>query len=678
VEVQLILGKTLERRLGGDAAARLFKSLRVGDCVRVTGRPQPRPAAAPAPAAAAGDDGGAAAQEGRAAILDVVVHDITVLDPGARAAMAAAAEMGQRLQAAAGPLGGAPAGEAGSAAPPGGYYRSPVPPERVHLVGDAAGLERATAALFSQEGAAIADADTPAAAPEQDEGRPEPRGFMPAGSPPPPYSLRWRPALVVGVDAEWQPFSRGEPKTSVSILQLATSRHVFIIDLLAICGPGPGGAGPEAGLSPEQRGLSALLVRLLGDVHVVTVGYGLANDLKRLAESYPWLPCFAGGESSAAPGWPVRSHVEVGQLARAAAGAAPCGPAALGRMGLNALCAAVLGRPLDKAQQCSDWGARPLTREQAAYAAADAACLVELFCVLEARRAGLLSAEWMAQYCGRITSTADFLSAAGGVHGADGEDGEGPAERRRGGRRGVAGARAPAAGGLPRRAQVTSGGSQRTDQAACNVPLLMRFLGEPLPGGGKVAAVQLAAAAAGALDAADDAALLLLDAGPATVPHFPRGSGALEFAGDVFLLFVNLPSTKYPNDFIVDSGACEMAWWGGRGQTMAHPIMQRLLRGATGAAAADGGGSSDATEPAAPPTVLLFCRPLRGAYVNLGRLRAGAVADEGGQVRVSWRLLDFAALQGSPHFAELRRLQERPSEVERRERQSSWWPPAAE
>eukprot|EP00198_Chlamydomonas_reinhardtii_P001152 XP_001690487.1 predicted protein [Chlamydomonas reinhardtii] len=39
----------------------------------------------------------------------------------------------------------------------------------------------------------------------------------------------------------------------------------------------------------------------------------------------------------------------------------------------------VLGKPLDKEQQRSDWAARPLSESQLAYAAADVACLVSVF-----------------------------------------------------------------------------------------------------------------------------------------------------------------------------------------------------------------------------------------------------------------------------------------------------------
>lgn len=63
----------------------------------------------------------------------------------------------------------------------------------------------------------------------------------------------------------------------------------------------------------------------------------------------------------------------------------------LGRVSLARLVARVTGRGLDKSQQCSAWGSRPLTAEQVAYAAADAACLVDMFDRLIERRPEVLN-----------------------------------------------------------------------------------------------------------------------------------------------------------------------------------------------------------------------------------------------------------------------------------------------
>ena len=46
--------------------------------------------------------------------------------------------------------------------------------------------------------------------------------------------------------------------------------------------------------------------------------------------------------------------------------------------GLGLVCATFLRKRLDKAEQCSDWDCRPLSDSQIAYAAADAAVLVDI------------------------------------------------------------------------------------------------------------------------------------------------------------------------------------------------------------------------------------------------------------------------------------------------------------
>ena len=46
--------------------------------------------------------------------------------------------------------------------------------------------------------------------------------------------------------------------------------------------------------------------------------------------------------------------------------------------GLGRLTARWLGKRLDKAQQCSDWDARPLSMAQIQYAAADATVLLQI------------------------------------------------------------------------------------------------------------------------------------------------------------------------------------------------------------------------------------------------------------------------------------------------------------
>ena len=57
----------------------------------------------------------------------------------------------------------------------------------------------------------------------------------------------------------------------------------------------------------------------------------------------------------------------------------PAKPAKKGQsLGLSTLCEQMLGAPLDKRMQLSNWARRPLVPQQRAYAALDAHCLVLL------------------------------------------------------------------------------------------------------------------------------------------------------------------------------------------------------------------------------------------------------------------------------------------------------------
>jgi len=89
-------------------------------------------------------------------------------------------------------------------------------------------------------------------------------------------------------------------------------------------GDGGGGAAAGSGAASAGRGaaeraaaLSDILGALLSAGHVVKAGFGLRYDLRRLAESYPHLPCFGGGGGGAPPAR-VSGHVDVLRLARAA------------------------------------------------------------------------------------------------------------------------------------------------------------------------------------------------------------------------------------------------------------------------------------------------------------------------------------------------------------------------
>jgi hypothetical protein len=130
----------------------------------------------------------------------------------------------------------------------------------------------------------------------------------------PTGAAAWR---VVGLDCEWEPCTRSGNMTPVSLLQVATRQRAFLIDMLWFCRPAcyapyveertgtgdppetleDGQNGSVAGtrvLTEREMALSAFLSDLFAAEGVVKLGFGLANDMERLCESYPQLPCFGG------------------------------------------------------------------------------------------------------------------------------------------------------------------------------------------------------------------------------------------------------------------------------------------------------------------------------------------------------------------------------------------------
>jgi prolyl-tRNA editing enzyme YbaK/EbsC (Cys-tRNA(Pro) deacylase) len=342
-EVQLILGKTVERAAGSaEAFAAALDGVRPGAALRIVGRVQAHPDRRDA--AAAGS------------VLDIICESFELLPPPPAAALppppapAVAAPAPRSRKAMAAPPPEDESSSSGDDADRCWLSRLPIELVTTAAQARAARLELAT----------LADAVA---------------------------ATRGDPAAI-GIDAEWAPREPGDrgPLPPVQLLQLATPRAVFLLDLPALC---PDAGPPAAEVDPDgmpppppppplceaAQEVAALLAALLADERLLKLGYGLAGDLQRLASSYPRL---------LPPGWTpggggARGLVDIADAAAALA------PGVRAGSGLSRLAGDMLGAPLDKRQQRSAWGARPLSAAQLAYAAADAAVLPA---ILDAMRRG--------------------------------------------------------------------------------------------------------------------------------------------------------------------------------------------------------------------------------------------------------------------------------------------------
>ncbi|KAJ9518657.1 hypothetical protein QJQ45_018654, partial [Haematococcus lacustris] len=228
-------------------------------------------------------------------------------------------------------------------------------------------------------------------------------------------------AAVLGLDVEWRP-TGGCGRAC--LLQVATDQHVLLFDLLLLLDPPSPSPSPSlsalpptptelaaarhthGGLAPGQdvccgegdrlgqavtlggrgsaaactgsaggdggevrRAMDACLSSVLHDPRCLKLGLEVVGDLRKLASSWPSMQAFQQ----------VVNVLEVRELWAEHLRRTNPGAAKLQRVaGLSTLCAALLGKPLDKAMQVSDWEQRPLSAKQIKYAAQDAHVLTRL------------------------------------------------------------------------------------------------------------------------------------------------------------------------------------------------------------------------------------------------------------------------------------------------------------
>lgn len=145
---------------------------------------------------------------------------------------------------------------------------------------------------------------------------------------------------VYGFDVEW-----GDNDSGAALLQISTLNNVFLVDI------------PALSESPEgSEMLERFIGRLFSSSNCVLVGFGCSQDVAKLRSS----PC------SNKDHWlgDTRAVVDLQSMLNKTHGR-------IG-LGLSRSCEIFLSKPLDKAEQCSDWQQRPLNERQRMYASLDA------------------------------------------------------------------------------------------------------------------------------------------------------------------------------------------------------------------------------------------------------------------------------------------------------------------
>ncbi|KAL3657885.1 hypothetical protein V7S43_017085 [Phytophthora oleae] len=169
-----------------------------------------------------------------------------------------------------------------------------------------------------------------------------------------PIGIAFNADQMVGLDVEWKPTSSKIAATTgsttpavASILQISSSSRAFIIDLLS--------------LRDNDFLFEGFLGRLFACPSLLKIGFGFDTDLKVLHQTFP--------ERSALIN--ISPFLELSSVVSKLLGVS------VGNSLSNAT-RTILGSPLDKRMQMSNWDVRPLTAPQLTYAALDAYCLVQI------------------------------------------------------------------------------------------------------------------------------------------------------------------------------------------------------------------------------------------------------------------------------------------------------------
>ncbi|NXT72519.1 MUT7 Exonuclease, partial [Chaetops frenatus] len=174
-----------------------------------------------------------------------------------------------------------------------------------------------------------------------------------------------QPGQVVGVDMEWKPSFGMVGKPRVALLQLALRAEVFLLDLPRLLEQAEG----------EKEKLPHFIQMLYSDAAITKLGYGMSGDLSSLAAT-----CSALKDTEKQ----MQGVVDLLAVDKQVDGLSPEHSheqrgVRQPEKGLSLLVQHVLGKPLDKTEQLSNWEKRPLREEQILYAASDAYCLLEIY-----------------------------------------------------------------------------------------------------------------------------------------------------------------------------------------------------------------------------------------------------------------------------------------------------------
>lgn len=196
--------------------------------------------------------------------------------------------------------------------------------------------------------------------------------------------------VVIGLDTEFQARVQKQGSSPVSLFQLFAARAgqradhgvVYLVDAPALRAEAQSSPAAERELGSVARSLFAPTqwapgVQIDGPPPVIDVlTFGSSDCAAMVSLHAAFRPLF-GAPGTAGAARVVNVQALAANDVRGSS------------IGLSQLCAELLGAPLEKKHRMSDWARRPLSPEQARYAALDAFVLHAVVLALDAERAAL-------------------------------------------------------------------------------------------------------------------------------------------------------------------------------------------------------------------------------------------------------------------------------------------------
>ncbi|XP_065569581.1 uncharacterized protein LOC136032986 isoform X1 [Artemia franciscana] len=171
---------------------------------------------------------------------------------------------------------------------------------------------------------------------------------------------------LLAIDAEWPPTFDSFETTSASVLQIATTSQVYILDVISL----------QKSLTGKQK--EDFLNSFYTEKSLI-IGFSFSEDLNKLEKLFPGIKEKQGSSSNLLDLLKLWGLIKKNKPEVLPYKDLPAEQDVRRKGGLSELVRQCFDVTLDKREQLSNWSRRPLTNAQVLYAASDAYVLIQIY-----------------------------------------------------------------------------------------------------------------------------------------------------------------------------------------------------------------------------------------------------------------------------------------------------------